>query len=203
MMPVNPKNIQPSTFNAQRPGGFRVSWPWALNVECWKLNVSLGMAVLLLAGCAGYHLGPVNEEVAGAKTVEVQPFNNMTLQPRLGDAVTQSLRERLQTEGTYRLVSRGGTGDVVVTGVIRQYTRQGLGFLNTDVVTPENYRVDLVVHVIARDRLSGKTILDKDVRGHTFVHIGDDLASAEREALPLLAEDLAQNISELLTEGAW
>jgi hypothetical protein len=35
------------------------------------------------------------------------------------------------------------------------------------------------------------------------VHIGDDLASAEREAMPLLAEDLAQNITELLTEGAW
>jgi hypothetical protein len=141
--------------------------------------------------------------VAGAKSIEVQPFNNQTLQPRLGDSITQSVRERLQTDATYRLVSRGGAGDVVVTGVIRQYTRQGLGYLNTDVTTPENYRVDLVVHVIARDRLSGKTILDKDVKGHTFVHIGNDLASAEREALPLLAEDLAQNISELLTEGAW
>jgi len=132
----------------------------------------------------------------------VQPFNNQTLQPRLGDALTQSLRERLQTDATYRLATHGG-GDVVVTGVIRQYTRQGLGYLNTDVTTPENYRVDLVVHVIARDRRSDKVVLDKDVKGHTFVHIGGDLASAEREALPLLAEDAAQNITELLTEGAW
>lgn len=168
------------------------------------LNVSLCLAALfVLAGCAGYHLGPVNEAVAGAKTIEIQPFNNQTLQPRLGDTVTQSLRERLQTDGTYRLVTRSDSGDVVVTGVIRQYTREGLGFLNADVTTPENYRVDLVAHVTARDRLSGKTILDKDVRGHTIVHIGNDLASAEREAMPLLAEDLAQNISELLTEGAW
>jgi hypothetical protein len=121
----------------------------------------------------------------------------------LGDAVTESLRERLQTDATYRLVSRKESGDVVVTGVIRQFTRQGLGFLNTDVTTPENYRVDIVVHVVARDRESGKAILEKDVRGHTFVHIGEDLASAEREAMPLLAEDLAQNISEMLTEGSW
>jgi len=131
----------------------------------------------------------------------VQPFNNQTLQPRLGDAITQSLRERLQTDATFRQATRGG--DVVVTGVIRQYTRQGLGFLNTDVTTPENYRVDLVVHVTARDRLSGKVIIDKDIKGHTFIHIGNDLASAEREAMPLLAEDLAQNITELLTEGSW
>ncbi len=161
-----------------------------------------GLAALALAGCASYHLGPVNGVQAGEKSIEVLPFNNQTLQPRLGDALTQSLRQRLQTDATYRLATHGN-GDVVVTGIIRQYTRSGLGYLNTDVITPENYRVDLAVHVIARDRVSGKMILEKDVRGHTFIHIGADLASAERQALPLLADDLAQNITEMLTEGAW
>ena len=161
------------------------------------------LAAFALAGCAGYHLGPVNEATAGAKSIEVQPFNNQTMQPRLGDSVTQSIRERLQTDGTYRLATHAGSGDIVVTGVIHSYTRKGLGFLNQDVSTPENYRIDLEVHVIARNRLSDKTILDKEVKAHTFVHIGNDLASAEREAMPLLAEDLAQNVSELLTEGAW
>jgi hypothetical protein len=160
------------------------------------------LAALLLAGCAGYQLGPVNGASAGAKSVEVQPFNNQTLQPRLGDALTESLRERLQSDATYHLATRE-PGDVVVTGVIRQYTRQGLGYLSSDVATPENYRVDMLVHVTARERLTGKLILDKDVKGHTFVHIGNDLASAERESLPLLAEDVAQNITEMLTEGAW
>lgn len=162
-----------------------------------------GLAALILAGCAGYHLGPVDGQMAGARSIEVRPFNNQTLEPRLGDAITQSLRERLQTDGTYRLSTKGGEGDVVVTGVVSTYNRTGLGFLSTDVATPEDFRVDVVAHVTARDRRSGKTILDKNVRGHTLVHIGNDLASAEREAMPLLAEDLAQNISELLTEGAW
>jgi hypothetical protein len=161
-----------------------------------------GLAAAALAGCAAYHLGPVNGVQAGEKTIEVQPFNNQTLQPRLGDTITQSLRERLQTDATYHLATRD-PGDVVVTGVIHQYARQSLGYLSTDVASPENYRVDLVVHVTARDRASGKLILDKDVKGHTFVHVGADLASAERQAMPLLAEDLARNITELLTEGAW
>ncbi len=160
------------------------------------------LAAVAVAGCASYHLGAVNSLQAGEKTIEIQPFNNQTLQPRLGDALTQSLRERMQTDATYRLVTRQ-PGDVVVSGEILQYGRQGLGFLSTDVVTPDNYRVDLTVHVTARDRQSGKIILDKQVKGHTFVHIGADLASAEREALPLLAEDVAQNITELLTEGSW
>jgi hypothetical protein len=160
------------------------------------------LAALALAGCASYHLGPVNGAVAGEKSIEVLPFNNQTLQPRLGDALTQALRERLQVDATYHLATHGA-GDVVVTGVIRSYEREGLGYLNTDSVTPQNYRVGVIVHVTARDRASGKLILEKDVKGHTLVHIGADLSSAERQALPLLAGELAQSIAGLLTEGTW
>jgi hypothetical protein len=161
-----------------------------------------GLLATVLAGCASYHLGPANGASAGQHSVEVLPFNNQTLQPRLGDAITQALRERLQTDGTYHLATHE-PGDVVVTGVVKQYNRQGLGYLNTDVVTPENFQVTIMVHVIARERATGKLILDKDVKGHVLVNIGPDLASSERQALPLLAEDLSLNITELLTEGAW
>jgi hypothetical protein len=159
-------------------------------------------AAALLAGCAGYHMGAVDGTVAGDKSVEVLPFNNQTLQPRLGDAVTQALREKLQTDGTYHLAT-SGAGDVLVTGVITHYTREGVSFLNTDVATPDNYRVSIVAHVTVRDRSNGHVLLDKDVKGATLVHVGPDLASDERQALPLLAEDLSRTITELLTEGAW
>jgi hypothetical protein len=158
--------------------------------------------VLFLAGCAGYHLGPVNGAVAGEKSIEVLPFNNQTLQPRLGSALTQALREQLQTDGTYHLAGRG-SGDIVVTGVIIRYDRAGLSFLSSDVATPQDYRVDMTAHITARERATGRVLLDKDVTGETLVHVASDLADAERQALPLLAQDLAQNITELLTEGAW
>jgi hypothetical protein len=156
----------------------------------------------LLAGCAGYHLGPVNGADARDKTIEVLPFNNQTLQPRLGDAVTQALRERLQVDVTYRLATRG-EGDVVVSGVITRYHRQGLSYLNKDATTTQNYRVDIVAHVVARERATGKKVLDKNVTAYALVNVGTDLASSERQASPLLAEDLARNIAELLTDGAW
>jgi hypothetical protein len=162
----------------------------------------VGAAAFLLAGCAGYHLGPVNGAVAGEKSIEVLPFNNQTLQPRLGDAVTQSLRERLQTDGAYHLNTHGG-GDVVVSGVITRYNRVGLSYLNSDVTTAQSYRVNITAHVVVRERATGRMLLDKDVSGYTLVTVGSDLASAERQASPLLAEDLARNIAELITEGAW
>jgi hypothetical protein len=155
-----------------------------------------------LAGCAAYHLGPVNGAVAGARSIEVLPFNNQTLQPRLGDAVTQALRQRLQTDATYHLATHE-PGDIVVSGVITRYNREGLSYLNNDVTTTENYRVGVIAHVVVRERASGKLLLDKNVNGYTLIHVGTDLADSERQSLPLLAEDLARNITELITEGAW
>lgn len=156
----------------------------------------------LISGCAGYHLGPVNGAVAGGKSILVVPFNNQTLQPRLGDVLTQSLRQRIQQDGTLRLVTHG-TGDVLLTGVIHEYRRFAIGYLSTDAVTPEDFRVEVSAHVTARDSVSGKLLIDKDVSGYTLVHVGSDLASAERQALPELADDLAQNINELISDGAW
>jgi hypothetical protein len=121
----------------------------------------LCLGALLLAGCAGYHLGPANDLLAGDKTIEVFPLNNQTLQPRLGDAITQALREHLQTDGTYHLVSHKGS-DLVLTGEISRYYRQGLSFLTTDVSTTSNYRVGVVAHVKVREVESGKLLLDYD-----------------------------------------
>ncbi len=160
------------------------------------------LAAIFLSGCAGYHLGSVNGDVAGEKTVEVKPFNNQTLQPRLGDDVTQALRERIQSDATYRLVT-SEPGDLVVNGLIRTYTRVGLGNLNRDSSTMQNYRVAVTVHVTVRDRVTGKLRLDREVQGSTLVNVGPDFASSERQAAPLLAANLAQNITALLTEGAW
>ncbi|MDE3067886.1 MAG: LptE family protein [Verrucomicrobiota bacterium] len=163
---------------------------------------ALCAAALLLAGCAGYRLGPTHDVTAGDKTIEVLPFNNQTLQPRLGDAVTQALREELQTDGTYRLATRG-PGDIVVSGVITRYQRYGVSYLPGNVLTAENYRIGITAHVTARERDTGRLLLDKDIRGDLLVHVGTDLADSERQAAPLLAEDLARHVTELLTEGAW
>ncbi len=158
-------------------------------------------AAFLLGGCAGYHLGPVNDQVAGDKSVQVIPFSNKTLEPRLGDAVTQAMRERLQADGTFHLAR--GAGDIELSGEIVNYSRQGLSFLSSDVLTANNYNVTIEVHVVARDRNTGKVLLDRNVKGSTLVHVGSDLVSAERQAMPTLADDLAQNVTQLLAEGMW
>jgi hypothetical protein len=162
---------------------------------------ALCAAAFLATGCVGYRLGSVNDETAGDRSVQIMPFNNQTLEPRLGDAVTQALREEIQTDGTYHLAN--GEGDVVVSGIITGYSRTGLSYLNSDVLTANNYQVTMYAHVVVRERATGKVLLDKDVKGYTLVHVGSDLADAERQAMPLLAEDFARKVTQMLTEGTW
>ena len=159
-------------------------------------------ALLLAAGCAGYRLGPANGTHAGEKSIQIAVFSNQTLEPRLGDAVATALRRELQRDGTFHLATHGGA-DITVTGELVGYTRQELSFVPNDVLTVRDFRVNVTAHVTARETGTGKVIFDRPVSGYTFVRSGSDLTSAERQGLPLLADDLAKNITALLVDGNW
>jgi hypothetical protein len=165
-------------------------------------SLAVCLATLIVTGCAGYKLGPPNGVAAGEKSVQVSPFSNQTLEPRLGDAVTSALRKTLQRDGTYRLATHGD-GDIVVTGELTRYDRHELSFVPNDVLTVQDYRVRLTAKVTAREAGSGKVVLDQEVTGYTLLRVGSDLTSAERQALPLLAQDLAKNVTQLLVSGTW
>ena len=167
-------------------------WQWLL----------VSLVALGGSGCAGYKLGPVNGLAAREKSVQVNPFDNQTLEPRLTDAVTSQLRKQLQRDGTYQLASHND-GDIVVSGSVTRYVRQEVSFSSSDILTVRDYRLELSAQVTARERSTGKVILDQVVIGTTLIRVTTDLTSTERQALPLLAADLAKNVTALLAEGAW
>jgi len=160
------------------------------------------LAAVLLSGCAGYQLGSTTGAESGEKSIQVAPFANRTLEPRLGDAVTTALRKNLQKDGTYRLASHGQP-DVVVSGVLTRYHRHELTFVPNDILTVRDYRVILAAQVTAREISTGRVLFDRGVTNYTLVRVGSDLTSAERQALPLLANELAKNVTALLVDGTW
>ncbi|HWF18942.1 MAG TPA: LptE family protein [Verrucomicrobiae bacterium] len=165
----------------------------------WRL---CALALLFTAGCAGYHLGPTAGQVAGARSIQIAPFVNRTLEPRLSQYVMMSLRKNLMQDGTYRLDTHD-EGDVILTGEIKTYQRNGLSFQPTDVLTVLDYEITMTAQITARERNTGKVIFDKAVIGKTTLRAGPDLTSAERQAIPLLTDDLAKKTTALLVEGNW
>ena len=158
--------------------------------------------VVGLCGCAGYRLGPLHPELTSGKTIQVNFFVNKTLEPRLVEAVNRALRKSLQQDGSYKLNTRG-EGDVIVNGAVLRYERQGVSFQPNDILTARDYQVTLTVKLTATDRASGKVVVDREVTGRTTVRVGSDLPSADRQALPLLADDFARKATTLLVEGTW
>ena len=161
-----------------------------------------GLFALVVSGCA-YHLGPTNGATAGAKTVEVHPFKNTTLEARVNDDVTQQVRKQLQQDGTYRLATRDDTGDIIVDGTVTKYERRGLTYQPTDVVTVRDFRILMTVHVVAHDQATGNVLFDETVTGSTLVRAGSDLPSDERQALPVLAGDVGKKVVSLIVDGTW
>ena len=163
--------------------------------------IALVAAILSSSGCA-YRLGPTNGERTGGRSVQVNPFDNRTPEPRLVEAVSFAFRRQLQQDGTYKLDTQN-EGDIVLTGAIVNYERKSLSFQSRDVLTPRDYRLTITAHITAKDRLTGKLLLDRQITGYSDIRIGPDLSSAERQALPLVAADLARNATALLVDGGW
>ncbi len=169
------------------------------SIPAW-IALATGLFVLT-PGCA-YHLGPSSGVAPGSRSVAVLPFENLSLEPRVTDSIVTALRAQLQQEGTFRL-ARHDEADVIVRGVVKRIDREKESFLPQDVRVPRDYRLDIIAQVTAIERGTGRTLLDREVGGHTTLRLQEDLASAEREAMPLLAANLARNITSLLVDGDW
>ena len=158
--------------------------------------------VAVLTGCAGFKVGPVSGEVAGAKSVQIVPFRNQTLEPALTDWVTTELRRYFQQDGTYKLATHDD-GDIIVTGVISRYDRSVLTISSRNTITAKDIRITITAEVTARTRATGDVIFTHLVNGSAMAQVGNDMTSSERQTLPLVAADLAKNAVSLLTEGRW
>lgn len=163
------------------------------------------LAALLLpaAGCAGYRLGPVPPGLAtDAQSIEIIPFPNQTEEPRLSAALASALRRQIQNDGTFKLKTRE-KGDLQITGNIVQYLRIGITFHPGDVATARDFELRMTAQIKVFNRRTGKTLLERPVTGRALIRAFDDLASVERQALPLLANDLARKVIDLLVDGDW
>jgi predicted nucleic acid-binding protein len=159
-------------------------------------------AAVMVSGCASYRLGPVNPAIPTGQAIEVGLFQNTTPQPGLTESLNASIRRELQRDGTFELAT-GGDGDVLIAGNITAYRRSAVSFQPRDILSVRDFEVELVTRILAAEKATGKVLIDHELTGRTIVRLSGDLASAERQALPLLTNDLARKTVALLAEGEW
>lgn len=106
----------------------------------------------------------------------------------------------MQQEGTFEL-ARQGDADIVVSGVVQSIDRHEQSFHRPHPIDPRlPPRNPRPRHHPTRHR---PKLVDQDVMGHTMLRVLQDLPSAERQAMPLLAANLARNIVSSPVDGSW
>jgi hypothetical protein len=93
--------------------------------------------VLLLASCAGYHLGETKPAVMkGVKTIDVRMFSNATFMPRANAVVTSSVAAALVQDGTFRIAS-SDKADAILEGNVSSIKYMPIRGQRFDTLRPE------------------------------------------------------------------
>ncbi len=159
------------------------------------------LLVFLLEGCAGYQLGPATPGyLRQVHTLAVPTFANSTLAPRIEVLVTGTVIKQFQQDGTFRIVN-ADVADATLKGEIVGVNRTPARSVRGNVLSTTEFNVALTVKYTLMGR-DGKVLGSPGaVGGSTSFFRGSDVATDERQALPLAAEELARHLVSQLSEG--
>jgi hypothetical protein len=159
------------------------------------------LVVALLSGCAGYTLGPIPPTfMKGAHKLAVPIFENRTYEPQIQTLVTDTFIKQLQQDGTYEITGLD-QADVEVRGTITAVNRTRARSVIGNVLASSQFNLVVTIRLLVVDTRTGLTIGQRDVVGQTTFFVGNDLPTQERQAIPLAAEDAAEQAASYLSEG--
>lgn len=159
------------------------------------------LLAFLLGGCAGYRLGPATPGyLRQVHTIAVPTFANSTLVPRIEVLITDTVIKQFQQDGTFKIVD-ADVADATLKGEIVGVSRSPARSVRGNVLSTTEFNVTMTVKYTLTGR-DGKVLGSPGgVSGSTSFFRGSDVATDERQALPLAAEELARHMVSQLSEG--
>jgi hypothetical protein len=158
--------------------------------------------VLAASGCAGYRVGDISgRDLQGVRSVYVPVVRNSSLTPDLDMTVTNAIIRRFNNDGTLT-VQQNNAADSELDVTITDVTQSAVRSSSSDILVTAEYQ--LTIHATATyvNRKLGRKIFENTgVTGSTYFFTQADIQEGIRQALPLAAQDLANNTVKLVTEG--
>ncbi len=167
-------------------------------MRLFALTTCIAIIVISLAGCLGYRMGTLLPE--DIKTIYVPTFKNTTGEPNLEVRATNAVIDKLNVDGTLRVVSNREEADSVLEATIVEYKRKPVRY--SRVSDPTEYRLTITVNAGFTNLRTGETFWkDQPISGEAEFVVRRGLPSSERAALPAAFDDLAHDIVETVVEG--
>jgi Lipopolysaccharide-assembly len=154
-----------------------------------------------LAGCAGYTLGPIPPTyMKGVHRVAVPIFKNTTIAADIEALATTVVIKQIQQDGTYE-VTGVDQADAVVLGTIAAVHRTKARSLQGNVLASSEFNLRVTINFRIEKAGTGEVVGQRNIDGVSSFFVENDIASRERQAVPLAVEDAAAQLTSYLSEG--
>lgn len=172
------------------------------SLSLWMKRILLLLAplCLLLPGCAGYTLGsqkPVH--LRHITKLAVPTFENLTLEPRLGVQVTNSIIKQLQNHGSYQIVARRDA-EAVLEGRISAIQRSQFRSDRNNILRSSQILATLSCSYTIKDT-GGTALHTGSVAADSYIILDANLQLSETQLLEDAAQRLAYKVADEVSEG--
>ena len=155
--------------------------------------------VLGLTGCSHYQLG--TGAAPAFTTLYVTPVANQTLLPQAQSIVSTQLREAFITDGRVTLVNSAAEADATLTVILHEYHREAVAARSDDTGLARKFTLTLGTTCTLRDNRRGQVLFaERAVAVHRDAFTDSGQLQSEYQALPLLAEALAQKVAHTVLD---
>ncbi|MFN0129412.1 MAG: LPS assembly lipoprotein LptE [Verrucomicrobiales bacterium] len=163
--------------------------------------VLLAAPLILLAGCAGYTMGPIKPaRLASVSSIAVPTFKNMTLEPRSSVLITNEVIKRLQNDGSFKVAS-SASADAVLKGTLIEIRRRPLRSARFNTLRTREMEFEITVDFTLEDARTREVLADGRARGSSHIFLDENFQLTERQALNEAAAEAARDLVTRLSEG--
>ena len=158
--------------------------------------------LLLLAACAGYHLGSAKPAaLTHVKTIAVPMFANDTLHPKAETLATSAVANAFTNDGTYRIAD-SSQADAILEGSIKTISYDPLRGSRLNTLHPEELLTTITLEWTLKDAKNPIKILAKgSSSGSSQLFVDSNLQTARNNALPNAFERAGEALVSRLTTG--
>lgn len=160
---------------------------------------------LLLAGCANYKMGntPKGAGLTNVRLLYVPTAQNETDETAVPGPVTNAILQEIDRDGTFRH-ARKDECDAILEVTVKRIERSAIRQSTAQFLTTLQFQLLLTLEYRLYDVKEKKEIMPKTlVVGTTTFFVQGDQTESQRQALPLAAQNAAQNLITALANRGW
>ncbi len=160
------------------------------------------LVTLVFDGCAGYRVGNTSgRDLQGVRSVYVPMARNTSMEPDLQMTVTNAIIRQFNNDGTLE-VNQTSDADSEVDITVVSVSKTPVSTSTTDILITAQYKLTIQATVTYVNRKLGRKMFENyQVGGSTNFFTQSDIQEGERQAVPLAAQDLANNVVKLIVDG--